>query len=148
VKLQGQLKDALGSLGGGIIVLATVRQNDKLKADGMVMIMHAEPLAEKLIDCARENEQVYKVLAFLMSSSVWGALVVELAGITMAMASNHGVNVPGLQQPSAGPNPYEFADEAGNLPTESQMQAIIASMTAQNGATAMTSDQWFVAKGA
>lgn len=148
MKLQGQLKDALGSIGGGLMVLAIARGNDKLKADGLVLVMHADSLAEKLTDCAKENEQVFKVLSFLMTSSVWGALVVELAAITMGIAGNHGVMVPGLPgaQP-AQPNPYESLDEGGN-PVDAQMQAVLASIAAQNGATAMTPEQWFTSKGA
>lgn len=132
------MKDALGSIGGGLVVLAVTRNNDKLKADGMVLIVHAEPLAEKLVDCAKENEQVYKVLTFLMTSSVWGALIVELAGIAMAIASNHGVGVPGLAQPG-NTQPYN---------PEQDMSAVLAAIASENGAQAMTPEQWFAAKGA
>jgi hypothetical protein len=93
-KLQDQLKDSIASMGGGLLIFGMARQSETLQADSMVLIQHAEPLAAKLTDVARENEAVYKALSFLMSSSVYGAILVEVAGIAMAIAANHGVNVP------------------------------------------------------
>ncbi len=97
-------------------MLGVARTNEKLKADGMVLIQHAPSLAERLTDVARDNEQVYKVLVFLMSSSVYGALLLEVAGIAMAIAANHGVNVP--------INPAQ---------AQGDMSGVFAAMQAQNG---------------
>ncbi len=80
-----------------MLVLGMARQNEILQADSMVIIHHAEGLAEKLTNVAKENDQVYKALAFLVSSSVYGALAMEVAGIAMGIAVNHGVNIPGAQ---------------------------------------------------
>lgn len=62
----------------------------------MTLLTHSEPLSEKLTAVAKENDAVYQALDFLMSSSVYGTLVLEIAGIAMAMAANHGVTVPGI----------------------------------------------------
>ncbi len=129
VKLQGDLTEFVASIGGGILILGMARQSETLQADSMVLMQHAEGLAEKLTNVARENDQVYKALAFLVSSSVYGALAMEVAAIAMGIAANHGVNVPGLPGSASTPNVYETLDSAG-MPT------------------AMTPDQWFAAKGA
>lgn len=128
-KLQGQLKDAVSSIGGGLLVIGAARGSNALQADGLTLLTHSDPLSEKLTAVAKENDAVYQALDFLMSSSVYGTLVLEIAGIAMAMASNHGVTVPGLPGGPGTPNPYSTLDQGG-FPT------------------AMTPDQWFAAKGA
>lgn len=81
--------------------------------DGYVIIKHTTPLSEKLANLAFENEQVYDVLNKLCTLSAWGAVITEISAITLAIAMNHGFEIPmaggsslweDQQQPTSTPN--------------------------------------------
>lgn len=67
-----------------------------LQADGLVLVQHAEPLAQKLVAVARKHDGLYEVLKALTTSSVYGALFLEIGSIALAIAANHHVVIPGL----------------------------------------------------
>lgn len=67
-----------------------------LSADGLVIMQRAQPLSEKLVGVARQNETVYELLKTITTTSVYGALALEVGSIAIAIASNHGLSLPGL----------------------------------------------------
>lgn len=85
-KLRGSLQEQIAGLGMLLYLIP------KTQADGQVVMEHAETLAARLVDCAKENEQMYKALVFLVTGTVWTALGMEVAAIVGALLKNHGVN--------------------------------------------------------
>lgn len=94
-ELQADLTNLLGSLALGLCMVPAFSQ------DGMVIVQRAAPLSEKLVAVARKHDGLYEALKALTTSSIYGALALELGTIIMAIASNHGVSlpIPGLGQP-------------------------------------------------
>lgn len=68
-----------------------------LSNDGAILISHAEPLSAKLVAVAKKHTEFYNLLKALTTSSIYGALAIEVGAILMAIASNHGLSLPGLQ---------------------------------------------------
>src|SRR5712691_10177236 len=82
----------------------------RVSADGIILMQHSESLAQRLIECAKDNESFYKILTMLVTGSAWGALAVECLAITQAMLVAHGV----LPQPQY---PHLEADEDSSANT-------------------------------
>jgi hypothetical protein len=80
----------LASVGVGLFMVPALR------ADGEVLIDHTEKLSARLVDLSKKHVEVYRVLKALTTSSVYGALVLELGSILLAIANNHGIKMPGL----------------------------------------------------
>jgi hypothetical protein len=87
-ELQADLTNLLGSLALGAMLVPGFSQ------DGMVIMERAAPLAEKLVAVARKHEGFYTTLKALTTSSIYGALALEVGTILVAIASNHGVALP------------------------------------------------------
>jgi hypothetical protein len=68
----------------------------RFSSDGAVILEHTESLASKLVALSKKHVEVYRVLKALTTSSVYGALVVELGTIALSIAGNHGVKLPGF----------------------------------------------------
>lgn len=85
-----KLHDALIEQIGGVGLLLSILP--KTQADGQVILLHSESLADRLIACAKENESFYKVLVMVTTGTVWTALSMELVAIVGAILKNHGVN--------------------------------------------------------
>jgi len=90
------LQENVSGIGGILLVLGHARDNDALKADGMVIMQNSEKLCNDLTNLARKYESVYKGLNSLVQATVWGAVITDVATIALAMAANHGVSIPGL----------------------------------------------------
>lgn len=80
----------IGSLGVMLYMLP------RFSADGEVLISRAEPLSAKLVALAKKHVEVYRVLKAITTSSIYGALTVEMGTIILAIAGNHGVKLPGF----------------------------------------------------
>lgn len=103
-KLHQDLFENISSIAGVLIVVGHTRKNDPLKADGMVIAQHADKLSTDLSALARKYEYVYNALNTLVQATVWGAVIGDVAAITLGIAANHGFSVPGMdmqQQPAA-----------------------------------------------
>ncbi len=79
-----------------LLVIGHARGSDALKADGMVVMQHTPKLSNDLTNLAKKYEYVYNALNSLVQATVWGAVIGEVAAITLAIASNHGLAIPGL----------------------------------------------------
>jgi hypothetical protein len=128
-KLQADLQGNIGGIGVATMILGEVRHLEAIKADGAVIIQHAEPLALRLTDLARQYESIYKTLALLMEASAWTALATEIAAIGIAIAVNHGLALPdmsgifGAPQP---PPPQQGAGDAMSAPTTGAAVPLVA----------------------
>ncbi len=91
-KLEKQLTGLVASASMLLVVIPQV------SADGIILMQHSESLAQRLIECAKDNESFYKILSMLVTGSAWGALAVECLAITQAMLVAHGV-LPQPQYP-------------------------------------------------
>ncbi len=91
-KLERQLTGLIASASMLLVVIPQV------SADGIILMQHSESLAQRLIECAKDNESFYKILSMLVTGSAWGALAVECLAITQAMLVAHGV-LPQPQYP-------------------------------------------------
>ena len=98
-KLNQDLKDNIGSIGGLLLVLGQARHNEPLFNDGLVVMQHNEKLSSDLVNLAKKYEWVYNGLNSMVQATVWGAVIGEVAAITLAIASNHGMSSPGLSSP-------------------------------------------------
>lgn len=95
-KLNSDLKENVGSIGGILVVIGQARQSKPLFDDGMVILQHNEKLCNDLTALAEKYEYVYKGLNTLVQATVWGAVISDVAAIALAIASNHGLSIPGL----------------------------------------------------
>lgn len=95
-KLNTDLKENVSGVGGILLVLGHARNNETLKADGLVVMQNSEKLCDDLTNLARKYESVYTGLNSLVQATVWGAVITDVATIALAIAANHGVAIPGL----------------------------------------------------
>lgn len=99
-KLNTDLKENIGSIGGILLVIGQARKNESLTADGMVILQHNEKLSNDLTALAEKYEYVYTGLSYLVQATVWGAVISDVAVIALSIAANHGLSIPGLGTPS------------------------------------------------
>ncbi len=97
-KLNADLKENVNSIGGILLVVGKARNSAALSADGMVILQNSEKLCNDLTDLAEKYEYVYKGLNSLVQATVWGAVISDVVMIGLAIAANHGLQVPGLGQ--------------------------------------------------
>ncbi len=96
-KLKTGLVENIG--GVGLLLYAIPRT----QADGKVILEHTNSLSDKLVVLAKENEQVYNVLNYLVTGSAWAAVAGEVLAIGVAIGMNHGIQIPGLAAMGAIP---------------------------------------------
>ena len=78
--------EAIGGIG---MVLSAI---PKTQQDGMIIVLHTESLSDRLVSCAKENEQFYRTLSTVLAGSVWTALAVECGTIVGSIFAVHGFN--------------------------------------------------------
>ncbi len=103
-KLNIDLKENIGSIGGLLVVIGRARGNAVLEADGMVILQHNEKLSNDLTQLAEKYDYVYNGLSYMVQATVWGAVISDVAIIALSIAGNHGLSIPGL---SGGSEPQE-----------------------------------------
>lgn len=89
-KLRDELHGNIAAI--GIMVGGT---DPSLQADGIAVIDHSERLANCITDLAEKNDRLYEVLCRLLETGGWAGLILTLASLANAIASNHGVNIAG-----------------------------------------------------
>lgn len=104
-ELESDLREVIGAMGLGLYAIPRVSN------DGAVLLTHAESLSAKLVALSKKHVEVYRVLKAVTTSSVYGALVVEVGAIMLAIAANHGVNLPGM--PTQAPD--ETTEQVGDM---------------------------------
>jgi len=87
-KLNTLIVNQIGGFGLGMMGVPFLRK------DGVVLFGHCQKLADSLVDCARVNEGLYKMLVSVFSGAVYTALVMETIAITGAIMANHNVQIP------------------------------------------------------
>lgn len=65
-------------------------------ADGMIIVSHAEQIADAWVTLAKGNESVYKVLKSVCGVSTIGTVIALHASMLNAIMSNHGVTIGSL----------------------------------------------------
>ena len=88
-----QIADLYRNVGIGLAFVPT------MSLDGMVVAGESGKLAESWRPLIEKDPKIRKVWERITTGSGWGTVVMAHAGIGLAIASNHGVNLPGLTQP-------------------------------------------------
>src|SRR6266852_2402438 len=87
-KLNIDLKENIGSIGGLLVVIGRARGNAVLEADGMVILQHNEKLSNDLTQLAEKYDYVYNCLSYMVQATVWGAVISDVAIIALSIAGN------------------------------------------------------------
>jgi hypothetical protein len=109
-KLNDLIISQVGGMGLGMMQVPFLRK------DGVILFGHCQKLADNMVNCAKVNEGLYKLLMAVFSGAVYTALIMECAAITGSIMSNHNVQIPlpaGLKERLAGgpdTSSYSFMD--------------------------------------
>lgn len=77
--------------------------------DGLVIIEHAAKVADSLNTVAESTPSIAKALDSAVAGSAWGAVVMSVLPIVVAILANHGVLPEGLRSVGGVPIPDEPA---------------------------------------
>jgi hypothetical protein len=84
-----------------LAVLARVTKNPTFTVDLIAIEKHSDGLTTAIAELAEKNDKVAEALNKLAVAGPYGALVAAITPLVMQLATNHGIPMPGTEDPQA-----------------------------------------------
>jgi len=96
-KLRESIEAQLMALGIGLAGLGVAMQNPALGLDGGSVMDHAEPIAQSLVEVAKQNKKVREYLEKGIEGTAWVGVVIAVGGLAKSIAENHSTPADGAE---------------------------------------------------